>query len=107
GPELARLAGVLGRVGVGAYADLAVAVGPRQQFLERVLEPRLLRFHGVEDHLARRAIDGDDVALAHRAASGLERPPLLAHEHVAGADDARLAHADRHHRGVRRPATPR
>ena len=51
-------------------------------------------------HLAGRAVDGDDVALLAGDAAGGERVRGVVDADRAGAGDAGLAHAARHHRGV-------
>src|SRR5262249_3727484 len=109
GAELTRALGIRRRVGVGAHAEafLAIAIGPRQELEDLVAQLTLDGLHGVEEDLARPAVDADPVALADDAAADLADATLLVHGDLAGADHAGLAHADGDDGGVRGPAAPR
>ena len=63
GAELQRDARVVRRVGVGAHLQLAHAVGPAHQRGELAGQRRLEHRHAAGEHLAGRAVDGDDLAL--------------------------------------------
>ena len=64
GAELARLARILGRVGVRAHAEPAQLVGPLEHALEVHRHLRLDERDVVDRDLAGRAVDRDAVALA-------------------------------------------
>ena len=98
-----RLRRLLRRVGVRAHAELAVTVRPPQELLGGPAHLGRDALDGVEDDLARLAVDGDHLALAHHPAARLEHAPLLVDDDVVRAHDARLAHADGDHRRVRSP----
>ena len=66
GAELARLARVLGRVGVRAHAEPAQLVGPREHALEVLGHLGLDERDVVDGDRAGRAVDRDAVALAQR-----------------------------------------
>ena len=105
--ELARLAGVLGRVGVGAHAQPADLVGPAEHGLEASVSSEnassgVHERHVVERDHARGAVDGDQVALARAGCRRRGSPSLLRSISSSPAPgDARLAHAARHQRRVR------
>ena len=65
GAELARPAGVLGRVGVRAHAEAAGVVGPRRDGREVVGHLRRHERHRAVDDQAAAAVDRDLVALGH------------------------------------------
>ena len=66
GAELARLAGVLGRVGVRAHAEPADLVGPLEHRVEVLARLGLHERDVLERHAALRAVDRDPVALGDR-----------------------------------------
>ncbi len=109
---------VVGRVGVGADAEPAPRVGPLEDARERAINGGILRLDRAlerdlqdlrgprrqlaEQHLARRAVDGQPVAFGRLQALCV-CPDLLVgviHGDLARAHDAGLAHAARHDRGV-------
>ena len=75
GTEGPRAARVLGRVGVGAHAERAQLVAPRQHRLEALVDRRRHQRDVVERDGAGRPVDGDEVAL-------VEDVPV--HAHLAG-----------------------
>ena len=99
-PEPHGDAGVVGRVGIGANLELAHLVGPAHQGGEFARQRRLLHGDLAGQHLAGRAVDGDDLALLERYAAGAQRVGGIIDADRAGAGDAGLAHAARHHRGM-------
>ena len=97
GAEVARRRGVGGRVGIGAHLQRADRIRPAHQRAEIAGQFRLAHRHLALEHLARGAIDGDDVAALdgdaadrHLALRGIDL------EH-ARAGDAGPPHAARHH----------
>ena len=107
GAELARLRGVLGRVGVRAHAQAADLVGPAEDRLEVLVDrggtsgtlPTITR--PVPPSIVSRSPSASsDVADPHRAGADVDRERLA-------AGDARLAHAARDDRGVRGHAAVR
>ena len=68
GAEFQRGARIGRRIGIGAHAELAHLVGPAHQRGEFAGQFRLDHRHLPEQHLAGRAVDGDDVALLERHA---------------------------------------
>ena len=64
GAELARLGGVLGRVGVRAHAQPAELVRPAEDRLEVLVDRGRDERHRADDHPARAAVDREQVALA-------------------------------------------
>ena len=107
GAEGKRLAGVGGRVGVGAHLHAAELIGPAHQRQEVRGKRRLAHRHAALDDLAGRAVDGHDVALAQDLVAELQRLALKIDLHRGRADDARPSHAARHHRRVARHAAAR
>ena len=101
GAESARRLGVARRVGVGAHLELAGRVGPAHQGRELARQLRLDHGDGAVQHLAGRAVDGDDVALLQLGAGDRHGAAAVIDADRAGAGHARLAHAARHHGGVR------
>jgi len=101
GAELARLACVLGRVGVGAHVESAQLVGPREHGAEVLAHLGLDERDVVGGDRARGSVDGHDVALANHGAAV---EPHLVRVHVdlqvARAGDRGHADAARHERGV-------
>ena len=107
GAEAAGAGRVLGGVGIGAHPQAARAVGvghdPRDRVGEVAVELLALEVahhdgvgdrHGAGEHLAGRAVDGDDVALAEGLAAA--HPDLLGlgvDVERLGAAHARTAHA--------------
>ena len=78
GAELAGLARLARRVGVGAHAQRPRLVGPAHDGGEVARQLRLAHLHPALEHLALAAVDGDDVALpehlaADRHGAGLVR----------------------------------
>ena len=71
GAELHRGARVGRRVGVGAHPQLARLVGPAHQRGELAGQRRLDHRHLAGQHLAGRAVDGDDLAALERRVAGL------------------------------------
>ena len=63
GAVFQRGARVRRRIGIGAHAELAHLVGPTHQGCEFAGQFRLDHRHAPGQHLAGRAVDGDDVAL--------------------------------------------
>ena len=101
GAEAARGARVERRLGVGAHLHPAHPVGPCHQRRELAGHLRLDHRHRADQHLAGRAVDGDDVALLQGDAAGLHRLRRVVDADRAGAGDAGLAHAARDDRRVR------
>ena len=93
--------GVGRRVGIGAHAELAHLVGPADQRGKFAGELRLDHVDLAGEHLAGRAVDGDEVALFERLAAGGHGLRGVIDAQRAGAGDAGLAHAARNHGGVR------
>ena len=101
GAELARLARVLGRVGVGAHAEPAVRVRPAEDAVEVGVDLGLGERDVVGGHAAGRAVDRDQVALAQDRVADAQLARLEVDPQRGGAGDARLAHPARDERGVR------
>ena len=106
-PNFKRHARIGRRVGIGAHAELAHRIGPAHQGRELAGQSRLDHRHAPGQHLAGRAVDGDDVTLPQRAPGGAHGGGGIVDPQRAGAGDARLAHAARHHGGVRGHAAAR
>ena len=68
GAELARLGGILGRVGVRAHAQPAELVGPVEDRAEVLVDRRRHEPHRADDHAAGAAVDRDHVADARARA---------------------------------------
>ena len=100
GAEGARRARVGRGLGVGAHPQPARGVRPFHQPGEIAGEFRLAHGDRARQDLAGRAVDGDGLALLEDAAAGAHRSGLVVDAHAAGAGDAGLAHAARHHRRV-------
>ncbi len=103
--ELPRDERIGGRVGIGAHADVAHLVGPGEELAEAAVERG--REHGrlARERLARRAVHGDEVALAEDAPVGRHETALARIEpDLGGAHDARQAEAPRDHGGMARDA---
>ena len=82
--------------GVSALARTRHApalVGPAHERAEIAGKFRLHHRHGAGQHLAGRAVDGDDVALPEDAAGNAELAGGVVDAHAAGARHARNAHA--------------
>ena len=121
GAEAAGPGDVLGGVGVGAYGEPPLAVrvvhDPRDGGDQLVVLRRLVTLevphhqrvpdrHVAVEHLAGRAVDGDDVALGHDQAVRRGHPAGLdVHVERVRAAHAGATHAACHHRGVRGLAT--
>ena len=107
GAEGSRLAGVRGRVGVGAHLHPPDRVGPSHQGGEIAGHLGLNHRHGALHDLAGSAVDGEDVAPLQRDAARGHRLARIVDADRAGARDAGLAHAARDHRRMRRHAAAR
>ena len=101
GAELDGGARIRGRIGVGAHFELARRIGPLHQRAELAGQFRLAHRHLAGKHLPGRAVDGERVALFHRDTAGGHGLRAIIDAQRAGAGDAGLAHATRHHRGMR------
>ena len=106
-PNLTRGARVGRRVGIGAHLELARRIGPFHQRAEFAGKLRLAHRHLAGEHLSGRAVDGERIALLHRDAAGGHGLRTIIDAQRAGAGDAGLAHAARHHRGMRGHAAAR
>ena len=94
-------AGVVGRVGIGAHADVAHIVGPVQKRAEPFVKRGFQHFGRACKDLSVGAIDGDRVALAEGAAvAGGQAAVARVDADFRGADDAGQAKAARDHGGV-------
>ena len=106
GAELDRGAGIVGRIAVDANAELADLVSPAHQRAELARQLRLDHRHAAGQHLAERTVDGDDVAGLEGARADAHGAAAVVDADGAAAGDAGLAHAARHHGGVRGHAAP-
>ena len=106
-PNLHGDARVGRRIGIGAHAELAHLVGPAHQRAELAGHRGLGHRHGAGQHLAGRAVDGDDLAALEHDVAGLQGLRVVVDPERARAGDAGLAHAARHHGGVRGHAAAR
>ena len=95
------------RIGIGAHAEAAHLVGPADQRGEIVGELRLDHVDAAGQHLAGRAVDGDEIAFLEALPAGAHGALGVVDAQRAGAGDAGLAHAARNHRGVRGHAAAR
>ena len=103
-PSRAELDGgarIFRRVGVDANAELADLIGPAHQRAELARQFRLDHRHPAGQHLAERAVDGDDVAGLEGARADAHGAAAVIDANGAAAGDAGLAHAARDHGGVR------
>ena len=107
GPELDRGARVVRGIAVDADAELADLIGPFHQRAELAGHFRLDHRHPPGQHLAQRSVDGDDVAGLEGARADAHGAAAIVDADRAAAGDARLAHAARHHGGVRGHAAAR
>ena len=98
---------VRGAVGVGAHAHAANAVRPAHQFAEGAAEFGQHRRHLPRHHLAAAAVQRDEVARAEHPRAHAHFAGGVVHAQRAAARHAALAHAARHHRGVRGHAAAR
>ena len=57
-----------GRVGIGPHPDVAHGIGPAKKLAEGIVQRRGQHFGRPRQRLARRAVDGDDVAFAEHPA---------------------------------------
>ena len=105
--EIARDLRVMGRFGVGAHGHAPDLVRPSHERCEIAGKLRLHRRDRAEEHLARRAVDGDDVALVHLPPAGGEERRALVDLQIASAAHAWPAHATRDHRRMAGHAAPR
>ena len=101
GAELECGACIRRRIRIGAHAELAHLVGPRHQRAELAGHFRLDHLDLAEQHLAGRAIDGDDVAALQGVAGDRQGSGIVIDADRTRARDAGLAHAARHHRRMR------
>ena len=101
GAEVARLARVLGRVGVGPHAERAQLVRPAQHGVEVGVDLGLHERHVIGGDAAGRAVGGQHVALAQHPAVDVDLPRALVDLERARARHRRAAHAARHQRRVR------
>ena len=105
--EAERGLGIARRLGVGADAQPARAVGPVHKGGEVVGEGRLDGRHRAFQHdLAAGAVDGDDVAGRDRRIARPALPRRLVDAERAGAGDAGAPHAAGDHGGVAGHAAP-
>ena len=74
GAELARLAGIGRRLGVGAHAERAELVGPDHQLGEVAGELGLHRRHDAQHDLAGAAVEGHELARLHGRAAHVSVP---------------------------------
>ena len=98
GAEVAGHPRVGGGVRIGAHLHAAHQIGPFHDLGEIAREFRLQHGRGAFQHLTRRAVDGDDVALLHHLARDREGLRGIVDADGASARDAGLAHAARNHR---------
>ena len=82
-------------------AELADVIGPAHQGAEFARQFRLDHRHPAGQHLADRAVDGDDVAGLEGARADAHGAAAVIDADGAAAGDAGLAHAARHHGGMR------
>ena len=109
-PSPPNLMAVRASSGVSALtriAELAERVGPAHQRAEFAGHLRLDHRHPPGQHLAQRAVDGDDVAGLEGARADAHGAAAVIDADGAAAGDAGLAHAARDHRGVRGHAAAR
>ncbi len=99
--ELAGAPGVDGCVGIRANAELAGAVGPREDRLEISVRTRLDERRGTKDDPSRRAVDGQLLALPDLVTADRADAVLLVDLQRVAAGDAGLAHPARNHGCVR------
>ncbi len=100
GAEVAGPLGVLGVVGVGPDAEPAELVGIGEELGHLGGHPRLDKGQHAGHDLARRAVNGDDVAFLHLHLVDVEAAGLQVYGDGFAAHYARLAHPSRHHRSV-------
>ena len=105
GAELARLGGILGRIGIRAHAQPAQLVGPVEDRAEVLVDRRRHEPDGADDDPAGAAVDRDHVAHVEHVLADRHRPRLRVDREPFAAGDARLAHASRDDRRVRGHAT--
>ena len=98
--ELARLSGVVGSIGIGAYLQLAVLVAPRHNAAKLTGDGSFNRRDDAVVNVTGGTVDGDPVALAVGLARQLELLVLLVHLDGRAAGYAALAHAARNNGGV-------
>src|SRR6202012_1509786 len=107
GAEFYSGARVVGRVAVDADAELADLIGPAHQRVELARQFRLHHRHPPGQNLADRAVDGDDVAGLEGARADAHGAAAVIDADRTAAGYTRLAHAARHHGGVRGHAATR
>ncbi len=100
-PELAGLAGVLGRVGVRADAEVADLIGPLEHLPEVLVDRRRDERHVVSGDDPGAAVDRDHVTLVEHRAVGGDRALVEVDHQPLRADDRGAAHPARDQRGVR------
>jgi len=84
-------------VGIRPDAEASAGIGPDQQLIEVLVDGRLDHRHRAENDLARRAVDGEQVAFFDLHAIDSEDALLEVDLQALGARDAGLAHAARDH----------
>ena len=104
GPEVARMARIRGRLGVGTHLHAAEPVRPAHQRREITGELRLDRGHPPLHDLPRRPIDGDDLTLLQRLPGGRHDLPRIVDTQAACPRNARPPHPARYHSSVARHA---
>ena len=97
GAQFAGLGCVLEVVGVRAHPEFANLIGPRDHALEVLVDARRDQFDLLPEHVARGAVEGDDLALLDDPVPDGEGAALGVDVDAGGARDAGLAHAARHH----------
>src|SRR5262249_60761255 len=76
GPELTRLRCVFGRVGVRAYLQTTMLVGPAEDHLEVLVDLRRYQLDCTDDNDAAPAVDRDRVALRELVRADPNPAPL-------------------------------
>ena len=107
GAELPRRGGVHRSLGVRPHLQPPEGVGPAHQRGEVAGKLRLDHLDHARQHLAGRAVDGDDVPRLEGAASHAHFAGLQVDANFPSARDTGPAHAARHHRRVAGHAAPR
>ena len=99
--ELARLRGVLGRVGVRPHAQPAELVGPVEDRAEVLVDRRRHEPDRADDHAPGAAVDRDHVADLQRVVADRDRAGARVDREPFAAGHARLPHPPRDDRRVR------
>ena len=100
GAEVARLARLAWRVGIGPDAERARRVRPLHHLCEVARQLGLTHLDAALEHLALAAVDGDDVALAQGPAGDRHGAGFVVDAQRPGAAHARPAHAPGDHGSV-------